>query len=217
VSYSGGWRPHLESALCLDLRRMFKLGALRVGCTTSGAWQWTRNGEETGSIGYRATLGDASGTLTLEYLQGARDARKAVTCRIDLESLPCHYGGRRWFARCPYTRRRAWKLYKWNRIEWFCHRDAIRPKPTYASQRDGGCDRIMRQRWAIRRKLHDDFSDLFGEPFKPKGMHWRTFERYAARDAELAAREWRHFARLLGRLGAVAPDEAAALAEEYGR
>jgi len=48
-------------------------------------------------------------------------------------------------------------------------------------------------------------------------MHWRTFERYAARDAELAAREWRHFAHLLGRLGAVAPDDAAALAEEYGR
>jgi len=47
-------------------------------------------------------------------------------------------------------------------------------------------------------------------------MHWRTFERYAARDAELAAREWRHFVRLLGRLAAVAPDDAAALAEKYG-
>jgi len=75
----------------------------------------------------------------------------------------------------------------------------------------------MRQRWAIRRKLRDDFSDLFGEPFKPKGMHRRTFERYAARDAELAAREWRYFARLLDRLGAFAPDEAAALAEAYDR
>ncbi|HJP99111.1 MAG TPA: hypothetical protein VJ862_11160, partial [Rhodanobacteraceae bacterium] len=107
----------------------------------------------------------------------------------------------RWFARCPYAHQRAWKLYKWNGIEWFCHRDAIRPRPTYRTQRLGGCDRIMGQRWAIRRKLRDDFSDLFGEPFKPKWMRWRTFDRYAARDAELANREWGHFARLLGRMG----------------
>jgi hypothetical protein len=213
VSYSGGWRPHIESALCLDVRKMFRVRALQPGCQTSGGWHWTRDDKETASIGYRATLGETSGTLTLEYMQGTADDRKAVTCRIEVESLPCHYGGRRWFARCPYTHRRAWKLYKWNRVEWFCHRDAIRPKPTYRTQRLGGCDRIMGQRWAIRRKLRDDFSDLFGEPCKPKHMHWRTFERYAARDAELASREWGYFGRLLDRLGG---SEAATLAQEWG-
>lgn len=196
---------------------MFRVRALQPGCQTSGGWQWTRDGEKTASIGYRATLDDASGTLTLEYTQGTGDERKAITCTLALESLPCHYGGRRWFVRCPYTHRRAWKLYKWNGIDQFCHRDAIRPRPTYRTQRLGGGDRIMGQRWAIRRKLRDDFSDLFGEPCKPKRMHWRTFERYAARDTELANREWAYFGRLLGRLGAVAPDEAAALAQEWGR
>lgn len=218
MSYPGGWRPHLESALCLNLRRMFELGALRVGSLTSGAWGWTRDGVTTGSIGYTGNVGTDSGTLTLSYSNRDRDTgeRQDVQCTIRLEPLPCHYGGRRWYFVCPYTGRRALKLYKWNGIERFCHRDAIRPRPTYASQRDGGGDRIMRQRWAIRRKLRDDFSDLFGEPMKPKGMRWRTFDRYAARDAELAAREWRHFARLLGRLAAIAPDDAAALAEKYG-
>jgi hypothetical protein len=46
----------------------------------------------------------------------------------------------------------------------------------------------------------DTFSDLFGGPCKPKWMRWRTFEKYAARDAELAEREGVYFVRLLGRL-----------------
>jgi len=71
------------------------------------------------------------------------------------------------------------------------------------------------RRWALRRKLGDNFSDLFGEPFKPKWMRWRTFNRYAARDAELANREWGYYmGHLLGRLGVA---EAAAIAEEWGR
>jgi hypothetical protein len=197
---------------------MFKLGALRVGCLTSGGWQWTRDGKERASVGYNANVGTDSGTLTLSYSHRDRDTgeRQDVECAIRLEPLPCHYGGVRWYCRCPYTGRRALKLYKWNGIEQFCHRDAIRPRPTYVSQRDGGADRIMRQRWAIRRKLRDDFSTLFDDPWKPKGVRWRTFERYAARDADLAAREGVYFARLLGRLGAVAPDEARALAADYG-
>lgn len=177
---------------------MFERGALRAWFTTSGCWQWTRDGERIASIGYRATLGADSGTLTLDYNANGTPE----TCRIELVTAPCGYGGRRWLFVCPATGRRALKLYKWAKLPLFRHREAVRPRPTYASQRDGGGERIMRQRWAIRRKLGDDFSDLFGEPIKPKGMRWRTFNRHAARDAELAAREWQHFARLLGRMGA---------------
>ncbi|HUW54565.1 MAG TPA: hypothetical protein VMV99_14235 [Rhodanobacter sp.] len=101
---------------------------------------------------------------------------------------------------CPYTQRRVLKLYKFGSIEQFCSRTAIRPLPTYASQRVSGSDRIIDQRWAIRRKLGDNISDLFGEPWKPKRMHWRTFERYAERDAELAERENGYLLRLIGRL-----------------
>ena len=94
------------------------------------------------------------------------------------------------------------KLYKFAGVEQFCCRTPIRPLPTYASQRTSGSDRIMAQRWAIRRMLGDKFSDLFGKPFKPKWMRWRTFERYAARDAELAERENVYWYRFLGRVTA---------------
>ncbi|MBS0213186.1 MAG: hypothetical protein JSR26_08430 [Proteobacteria bacterium] len=200
MSYPGGWHPHIESALRLDLRQLFRKGALRPGCTTAGGWHWTQDGEELASIGYRATLADDSGTLTLDYSQTTDGKRQPVTCCIDLVSQPCPYGGRRWYFLCPYTHRRALKLYKWNGIEQFCHREAIKPKPTYASQRTGGGNRINEQRWALRRKLGDRWSDLFGEPCKPKGMRWRTFERYAARDAELAARDGVYLGRLLARM-----------------
>lgn len=202
MSYPGGWRPHIESALCLNLQTLFRRSAIWPGCDISGGWQWTRDGETAASIGYRAKLGHDAGTLTLDYSAGRDGERKAITCTLQLVTLPCHYGGRRWYFVCPYTGRRARKLYKWGPIDWFCHREAVKPKPTYASQRESGGNRIVAQRWALRSKIGDNFSDLFGEPCKPKWMRWRTFNRYAARDAELAAREWRHFARLLGRMGA---------------
>lgn len=197
MSYSGGWRPHLESALCLNLARMFELGALRVGCLTSGSWRWTRDGETSATIAYSGNMFADSGTLTLNYnADGSPE-----TCRIELVTVPCGFGGHRWLFVCPASGRRALKLYKWAKLPLFRHRETVRPRPTYASQRDGGADRIMRQRWAIRRKLRDDFSDLFGEPYRPKGMHRRTFDRYATRDAELANREWVYTARVLGRMG----------------
>lgn len=181
---------------------MFQCGALRAGFTTSGSWRWTREGEEIASVAYLATLGDDAGTLTLDYSQHDRNTgdSKVIVCSILLVTLPCRYGGRIWYFICPYTGRRARKLYKWGPIDWFCHREAIKPKPTYASQRCGGSDRIMAQRWALRYKLGDQYSDLFDEPMKPKWMRWRTFQRYLDRDAELDARESVYFVRLFGRL-----------------
>lgn len=195
-----GWRPHIESALCLSAADLFKRGALRAGATTSGGWHWSRGGEKIAAIGYSASLSAESGELRLSYTWTPDGKPQYVICTVLLSSLPLQYGGRRWYMHCPYTGRRVLKLYKFGSIEQFCSRTAIRPLPTYACQRVSGSDRINAQRWAIRRKMGDSFSDLFGEPYKPKGMRWRTFERYAERDAELAEREGGYLLRLIGRL-----------------
>ncbi len=180
------------------------------GAMTSGALSWTRNGEKFGSIGYRADTRLESGTLTLDYRHTDRASgeRKDVQCIIPLSSIPLHYGGRRWYMHCPYTHRRAHKLHKFSGIEQFCHRTAIRPLPTYASQRVSGSDRVNDQRWAIRHKMGDNFSDLFGGPHKPKWMRWRTFNRYAARDAELEGRDAVYLGRLLARMGVPTLEDA---------
>jgi hypothetical protein len=133
--------------------------------------------------------------------------RKDVQCVIPLRSAPLNYGGRRWYFLCPYTGRRALKLYKWSAIERFCHRTAIRPPPTYACQRVGGHDHINGQRWALRRRLGDSCSDLFGEPIKLKRMRWRTFQKYLDREAELDERDAVvYLFRLFRRLGVPGAD-----------
>lgn len=195
---NGGWRPHIESALCLRLPRLLKQRQLVPGRVTSGSLHWRDgDGREYGSVSYRADLGTADGTLTLSYRTKGQDEE----CVIRLSTVPNHYGGRNWFLHCPYSGRRARCLYKWNGLAGFRHREAVRPRPTYASQRDSGMERVIRQRWALRRKMGNDWSDLFEEPCKPKWMRWATFDRYAARDAELEGREAGRFAGLLGRMG----------------
>jgi hypothetical protein len=194
-----GWRPHIESALSLSVGSLFKAGAMRAGATTSGSWRWSRDGTQVASIGYRATLNEESGELRLSYTWTREGKPQDTVCVIRLSSLSLHYGSRRWYMHCPYTQRRVLNLYKFGVIEQFCCRTAIHPLPTYDSQRTSGSSRIIDQRWALRRKLGDTFSDLFGEPCKPKGMRWRTFERYAARDAELAERENGHLLWLIRR------------------
>jgi hypothetical protein len=200
----GGWRPHIETALALDVWRLHALGVLRNG--ESGGWGWTRDGEQVASVGYRVSLDGDRGTLTLCYTHTNRDDRReAVTCVIPLSAIPLNFGGKRWYGHCPCTGRRARKLYKFSGLAQFCHRTAIRPTPTYASQRMSGSDRIIAQRWALCRKMGDDFSDLFDGPCKPKWMRWRTFRKYVARDAELARREdgymSGHVLRLLASIG----------------
>ena len=92
-----GWRPHIESALTLDVRRLARMGILREGAR--GSLTWSRDGTEHASLGYAVTLHEQAGTLTLSYTALDRDTgeRKIITCTIALSSIPLHYGGRRWY------------------------------------------------------------------------------------------------------------------------
>ncbi|HUW54566.1 MAG TPA: hypothetical protein VMV99_14240 [Rhodanobacter sp.] len=89
MSGSGGWRPHIESALSLNVGSLFKAGALRAGATTSGSWQWSRDGERVASIGYSASLTADSGELRLSYTWTPDREPQQVTCNICLSSCPC--------------------------------------------------------------------------------------------------------------------------------
>jgi hypothetical protein len=184
-----GWRPQIESAPCLDLAAMFARNAVRVNRTTSGTWAWARGGEQVAAVHYAAALGEDIGELRLDYVWTQYDEPLPVTCLIPLCTRSAHFGGRYWYMLCPCTGQPARKLYKFNGVEKFCHRTAIRPLPTYASQRVSGLARVQHKRWTIRRKLGDDRSGLWDAPLKPKWMRSRTFNRYAERDAVLAGRE----------------------------
>ena len=186
-----GWRPHIESALSLDLAAHSVAQVIVPNVHRSGLWQWRdSDGDVVSSVGFTVETEEGRGTLTLNYsTRDPADERTPTICRIALTTTSLHFGGRRWWMLCPYTHRLVRKLYKFDGIEQFCARTAIRPLPTYASQRVSGICRIQAQRWAIRRKLGDEVTGLLDTPAKPKWMRRQTFERLAARDAELSERE----------------------------
>ena len=99
---------------------------------------------------------------------------------IPLVTTPCHLGRERiWFS-CPSCSKRAAKLYSASAF-FRCRRCCRLP---YASQQETVLDRANRKALKLRKKLSDDGG--IGDPIrtKPKGMHWRTFERLKAKVEE---------------------------------
>lgn len=182
------WRPYIEGLRCLDVGQMLRTRAIRPGVETHGSWAWSRDGERVASIGYEATWqGVTLGSLRLQYAVEQDGERLHKDYSIRLAAFPMRFGGVRWYCYCPATGRRVLKLYLVQGR--FVARTAIRPLPTYASQRAArGADRIMARRWALRRKLGDP-GDLFSELNKPKWMRWHTFQRYRDLDEQLSDAE----------------------------
>jgi len=96
---------------------------------------------------------------------------------VNLDWTNCKFGGRRpWFL-CPATGcgKRVAILYDGVIFACrHCHQLA------YASQRETGYDRMARRADRIRTKLGWEPGILNGKGLRPKGMHWKTFERLSA-------------------------------------
>jgi hypothetical protein len=199
-----GYRPHLESALSLDVVKFQRAGLLLPNHQSSGRWKWEFGDGDVAVVCYSIQTFAFAGKLTLRYGSRERDSGefKPVVCVVPLTTTTPPYGGFRWWMHCPYTKKRARKLYKFGGIEQFCHREAIIPLPTYASQRVSGLAKIQQRRWAIRRRLGDEESGLGWGPIKPKWMRWKTFERYERLDDQLAELEDRTWSPYLRRLAA---------------
>ncbi|MFZ2999699.1 MAG: hypothetical protein WA071_05175 [Undibacterium umbellatum] len=118
-------------------------------------WQWS-NGSEIDCHIY-------SDAIELRY---ATIARPMQNYRIEIGETICNYGGTRsWFI-CPYCQHRSAKLYL--KLSRFACRCCQRLR--YQSQ---ALDPLARNQWSYS-KLQKRLID--GE-IKPKGMHWRTYER----------------------------------------
>lgn len=102
--------------------------------------------------------------------------------QVPIVWVDCNLGGRRpWFI-CPVKRcgRRAALLYAGS---VFACRHCY--KLVYQCQRETSGDRASRQAEKIRDKLKWMPGILNGEEWKPKGMHWKTFERLYTRHENL--------------------------------
>ena len=163
-------RDTTEDYRTVDVRWLHREGALRPG--KSGRVRWLRNGVETSSISYE-TLPDA---LVLIYRSRPRGGEwESLRYSVPLVRTACHYGGERTWFLCPaaHCGRRVAVLYG-SRIYAcrYCRQLA------YPSQNQKPEDRATERCWRLLKRLDCEWLTIFEpEPFRPKGMHQKTFAR----------------------------------------
>jgi hypothetical protein len=101
---------------------------------------------------------------------------KSKECHFKLERTPCHLGGTRVWFLCRVCKRRAAILYLGT--GGFSCRSCN--KLTYRCQRETDEDRALRHVNNLRKRLGWLPGYARGLGGKPKGMHWKTFNRLVA-------------------------------------
>jgi hypothetical protein len=186
----GGGRPTAEGSLTLDLYKLMRDGMCAPRKYGRGELHWSTNGIRTGSMGFESALGDDRGFIRLRYTSTLWNGEKhASDYRIELTATPQPFGGKRWWFICPKTGELVWKLYLPPGAVTFASRGHYRIG--YRCQREGSHDRDINRAFKLRRRLGSE--DGLDAPIeKPKGMHWKRFERETrkVRAAEAATLPW---------------------------
>jgi hypothetical protein len=120
------------------------------------------------------TTGEGAGFIDLAHNTRNRTDPRPISYRIYLNWTCPNYGGRRyWF----YSGERTTKLF----LPRGGHRFMSRAEHQlgYACQRENRSNRLMRKSRKLHRALGGD-GECEEVPAKPKGMHWRTYERKVA-------------------------------------
>lgn len=218
---SGRWyrydtRGTVEGCQRIDVRHLRKAGLLALWVFPLS---WTRGAEPSGSIMVYVTRGPGgrAESLELEYKHKSGYATEwtSMRDRIALAWTPCNYGGERPWLVCPSCWRRRAVLCLSGRGLFRCRKcDGL----TYASTREGLLDRTDSKLRALRRRMGDrepwrgGATDWYpGE--KPRGMHWRTWDRLV-REWHFLCERWhllwmRDIADLGVRLGHLTGDDEA--------
>lgn len=160
---SGTWhrwnaKPREREFLRLDVNSLCRRG--KKEHQRSGILTWRSDGEPIGSITYWIY----SDRVRLRYLNGPD--RELLDYEVLILKTSCNYGGYRSWFECPSCGRRVGALYSGRRF--LCrHCQGF----SYTSQNENRGQRAMR-RW---HKITDRYD--FDGDIKPKGMHWKTFDR----------------------------------------
>lgn len=176
----------------LDVRCLCRRGLLKPGNAFS--WCWNNNGETVASIDFKVDVG----RVWLRYLQRDRGGKwRDLRYSVELDATACHMGGVRIWWLCPAVDcgRRVAVLYGGLVYACrHCHRLA------YRCQREVDYDRATRKAETLRARLGWEGGMLSGSGMKPKGMHWRTFERLSEEHNAHANRALDEVARKFGLL-----------------
>lgn len=165
-----GARDTTSDYLRMDVRFMERQGYL--GAFGVGSLHWSRRGERFATINFRSE----SDCVILSYKHRSRnDEWESLEYPVMLERTTCNYGGfRSWFL-CPARGcgKRVATLFG-GRI--FACRKCY--GLAYESQRQPPHDRAAERAQKILSRLKAEEYTIFDSgPPRPKGMHFRTYER----------------------------------------
>jgi hypothetical protein len=172
-------RVRLENGLKLDLNRLRRQGFVRPRATV---WQrgigwsnsYTGGTIATGLIS-AGMEGDWEGWFRIQLGNG-------LDQRIILVARPRRFGGHQWYFICPVMNRRCSVLWRPPGATSFCSRQKWGRQAAYSSQFETPSDRAWRAKRKIKDRLIADLDPEEWElPPKPKGMRWRTYNRYVDR------------------------------------
>jgi hypothetical protein len=166
--YQGGKNTTTDMRT-LDVRYLQREGLLTKGRTSS--LNWSRCGNVIASIQITAKADCV--VLSYRYQKFGGDWQD-MAYPVYLEKTNCNLGGQRVWFLCP-----AHGCGKRAAILYGGHIFACRncQKLTYASTRESIDDRAARKADRIREKLRWEPGILNPNGSKPKGMHWKTYQR----------------------------------------
>ncbi len=173
---SGG-RATTDIGLTLSLPKLMRDRLFRPGCAWGGSLVWTNTttGEQVGSVGYEAHLGEESGRVRLYYTTTRWGGeRHESDYWVGLTTTPQPFGGRRWWFVCPRTGRRVLKLHLPSGALTFASRRAYRL--AYRCQRETPYDRALRRAFKLRDRLGAD-GGIGDYVAKPRWMRMKTYDR----------------------------------------
>jgi hypothetical protein len=170
-------RTTLDEVRRLDIRWLHRHGSLNQWPSVV---TWSRREQLSGSVSVVLVYG----SMVIEYCyrQHGTDPWEDIRQVIPLDWTLCHYGGQRPWFRCPGCQRRVAVLCGYDTL-FLCRHCYRLP---YTSQYETRLDRLSRK----LRKLQDRIGHQYSR--KPKGVHWRTWERL--RDQALEAEMTRELA-----------------------
>ncbi len=163
-----GWKRTVESLYSISVDAFKRWGNLAPG-TIAGV-SWSRGGNQTGSI---VTIAEQDRLILKYTITTSGEGKQDVSEPVLLDWTKCNFGGRRpWFV-CPNCSQRVGKLYL-SREHFYCRRCW---RLGYQSQTENAGHRALLRAQRIRMRLGGsaNICELF--PWKPKGMHWKTYER----------------------------------------
>lgn len=159
-----GWRRKCEQSMPFDIRKVARCGRLTPGQYYS--WHWSSDGERVGSVSVRTEVD----RVIVSYHRTRNGQTHPFECALLIQRSAGGYGSRPVFT-CPSCRKRCAVVYFGGNA--FACRTCL--KLVYASEAEDLMGRLWRKQRKIESRLLDG-DDCYQ---KPKGMHWRTFNRLA--------------------------------------